>query len=561
MSAQTMFTRDALGRFLCSTWDEATGNGGPAFDVVVLGAGMYGAYLAAKLRDVQPGKRILVLDAGSFLLPEHVQDISSAPLVIPGPMNPDNDNGAARDEVWGMPWRGNVEFPGLAYCVGGRSLYWGGWCPKQDGESLAHWPRAARDALTTYYDAVEKETGVDPTADFLSGSLQNGLEQTLKNVTPGLAGLAAGEVKAAPLAVQGESPASGLFGFDKYSSVPILMAAVQTDRRQAGGVDAYRKLFVVPQAHVVDLVHAGGAVTALDVSVAGRRHRLAVGPRCKVVLAMGAIESTRVALNSFRSPMMGRNLMAHVRSNFLIRVKRSLIPGALDRLEQTAAALATGVAPHGRFHLQVTASTSAGGSDAVLFRTVPDLDQVEALRSAVDQDWVGLTIRAVGEMHGDRNERLGDPNASWIDVRADRPDEYGVPRAYVNLAVRDEDLETWRFMDAAVAALAGRLGTQRGDVQYQYKIHPEDRETAWTDEPWPLDRPYPEWHDGLGTTHHEAGTLWMGDDPATSVTDPSGKFHHIDNAYACDQSVFPVVGSANPALTGLALARRLAGLL
>jgi len=25
----TTFTTDALGRFLCSTWDEATGNAGP----------------------------------------------------------------------------------------------------------------------------------------------------------------------------------------------------------------------------------------------------------------------------------------------------------------------------------------------------------------------------------------------------------------------------------------------------------------------------------------------------------------------------------------------------
>jgi choline dehydrogenase-like flavoprotein len=31
----------------------------------------------------------------------------------------------------------------------------------------------------------------------------------------------------------------------------------------------------------------------------------------------------------------------------------------------------------------------------------------------------------------------------------------------------------------------------------------------------------------IGTTHHEAGTLWMGD-PGQSVTDSFGKFHHLD---------------------------------
>ena len=61
----------------------------------------------------------------------------------------------------------------------------------------------------------------------------------------------------------------------------------------------------------------------------------------------------------------------------------------------------------------------------------------------------------------------------------------------------------------------------------------------------------------MGTTHHESGTLWMGEDATTSVTDTIGRFHHVENAYACDQSVFPSVGSANPVLTGLVLAQRL----
>ena len=50
----------------------------------------------------------------------------------------------------------------------------------------------------------------------------------------------------------------------------------------------------------------------------------------------------------------------------------------------------------------------------------------------------------------------------------------------------------------------------------------------------------------------------MGDDPTNSVTDEVGRFHNISNAYACDQSIFPTVGSVNPVLTGLTLARQLA---
>src|SRR5437879_6988737 len=34
--------------------------------------------------------------------------------------------------------------------------------------------------------------------------------------------------------------------------------------------------------------------------------------------------------------------------------------------------------------------------------------------------------------------------------------------------------------------------------------------------------------DPLGSTHHEAGTLRMGDDPATSVTDADCRFHRSE---------------------------------
>ena len=33
---ETAFTNDALGRYVCSTWNEAVQNGGVAFDVIVI---------------------------------------------------------------------------------------------------------------------------------------------------------------------------------------------------------------------------------------------------------------------------------------------------------------------------------------------------------------------------------------------------------------------------------------------------------------------------------------------------------------------------------------------
>ena len=64
--------------------------------------------------------------------------------------------------------------------------------------------------------------------------------------------------------------------------------------------------------------------------------------------------------------------------------------------------------------------------------------------------------------------------------------------------------------------------------------------------------------DGVGTTYHESGTLWLGEDPDSSVTDVHGRFHHVSNAFCVDQSIFPTVGSANPVPTGLALSNMVA---
>jgi hypothetical protein len=63
--------------------------------------------------------------------------------------------------------------------------------------------------------------------------------------------------------------------------------------------------------------------------------------------------------------------------------------------------------------------------------------------------------------------------------------------------------------------------------------------------------------DGLGTTHHEAGTLRMGEDPNKSVTDHNCRFHNVSNAYVSGPALFPTIGSPNPMLTGIALVRRL----
>jgi hypothetical protein len=107
---ETAFSIDVPARYVCSTWDEAINNGGVQFDVVVIGAGMFGAYCAEKIYR-NSNLRVLVLEAGSFLVSEHVQNLARIGLNVAGairvPGNADDpgtrERGAARLHSPGWP--------------------------------------------------------------------------------------------------------------------------------------------------------------------------------------------------------------------------------------------------------------------------------------------------------------------------------------------------------------------------------------------------------------------------------------------------------------------------
>jgi choline dehydrogenase-like flavoprotein len=60
---------------------------------------------------------------------------------------------------------------------------------------------------------------------------------------------------------------------------------------------------------------------------------------------------------------------------------------------------------------------------------------------------------------------------------------------------------------------------------------------------------------------HLVGGCRMGFTAEESVIDASNRVWNVDNLFVCDGSVFPTQGAANPALTIMAVADRLAGLL
>jgi choline dehydrogenase-like flavoprotein len=566
---QTAFGYDVLGRYICNNWQEvlaAQGPGGYPFDVVVIGAGMYGAYCAEKLyRSGSPSAlRILVLDAGAFLLPSHIQNLPQqlgGKVGGPNYLRTRDDASGAQNVIWGMPWISNEPFPGLAYCIGGRSLFWGGWSPPLTDADLANWPND----LVTYlksaggYSSTASEIGTATTTDFITQSdLFNALKTGITAAIP-LDGIT--EVGEAPLAVQGAAPRSGLFAFDKFSSAPFLMDAIRNDVVvNTGYGDLSRRIFLVPRTQVHRLNVTGNTIASIDLSVAGVRQLLPVASGTAVIIANGTVEATRLALESlgvgsqqFGSPRVG-NLMAHLRSNITVRIKRAAfgLPTPPPEVE-TAALIVRGSALGRRFHHQITAAATAGPNpESNMWSMIPDIDLIDNLLGKQDPNWVAITFRGIGEMEDQRVVGNIDPGRSWIDL-SQETDQWGMRRAYVQLIATQNDRTLWAAMDKSAFDLAKALAKSPASIEYW---------NAQTGQ-WQAAQPQPDangrgfWQDFLGTTHHEAGTLFMGTAGA-SITDTNGRFHGKANVYAVGPCVFPTLGSANPSATALSLARRTA---
>jgi len=121
---------------------------------------------------------------------------------------------------------------------------------------------------------------------------------------------------------------------------------------------------------------------------------------------------------------------------------------------------------------------------------------------------------------GHERDRLGCPRVSlaWSLTAIDK---HTMHRAH---EILDEELRR---------AAVGRLHSAQG------------RES----DPWPS---------GLRGARHHMGTTRMHPDPRRGVVDADGRVHGVVNLYVAGSSVFPTSGSANPTLTIVALAIRLA---
>lgn len=130
------------------------------------------------------------------------------------------------------------------------------------------------------------------------------------------------------------------------------------------------------------------------------------------------------------------------------------------------------------------------------------------------------------------------PNPHSRVTLLDETDALGVPRIHVDWRYTPEDVDALKRTFALFAEDVQRCGIGR------FSYDPDSVETEMT-------------RYGAYGGHH-IGTARMGTDPRDSVVDCDCRVHGVSNLYIASSAVFPTSSHANPTLTIVALALRLA---
>lgn len=586
-------TNGILGDYFCSTVEQIKGDNAKSFDVVVIGSGMYGSYIASKLYywgHRKPGSefekklKILILEAGPFIVHEHYENLPPKTNIfdryreLPYMKSPyicHVHRAGASEKYFGEITKHN-------YCVGGKSLTWGKWAPRLTEEALESWPQEVRKFFKNEeagYKRVEEETGVSDYTDLIYGTLFESLKKKLNSVSS-----AHLKIVDPPVAVASNSTVSGLYSPDAFSSLGWLLENINfASEEHHKGKTSGKSIHLVPNTLAYELKVQEGRVYGIEVvdTRFNKKHFLNISSNCDVILAATAVESTRLALNSLtlkthleeerEKELIGRNLMGHLFSAVKVRIQRSALK--LQNTEKLQSALFH--IQHASkdlrdYHFQLFCSSNSSterkfdeGLFDILYKMVYEHEQLVDTLELQKSDWIYILALSCSEIQGKPDVPLHIGGSNWMDLSKDQFDRFGevsYAKPYLKWESSKEDEEFW---DKVLSTLFELLSTlaPHGDIEYfiPKTSNPDEKEGYWTktkpgEEQFNLFKP----SEAFWNSRHEAGTLWMGENANTSVTDLDGKFHHIQNVYCADQAIFPTVGSANPVLTCLALDRKIA---
>jgi len=130
------------------------------------------------------------------------------------------------------------------------------------------------------------------------------------------------------------------------------------------------------------------------------------------------------------------------------------------------------------------------------------------------------------------------PNPLSRVTLSEQLDPFGMPRIHVDWRYTAIDVDT---VKRSLALLAADL-SQSGVGRFEYDPDSVEEEVT---------------RYGAYGGHH-IGTVRMGNSPRDSVVDINGRVHGVHNLYVAGSAIFPTSSQANPTLTVIAMALRLA---
>ena len=478
-------------------------------DVCIVGAGPAGLVLATELASRCD---VIILESGGDRAEPEAQALNDGDLIgdeYAGLRATRHRQVGGTSHLWNTPVGGA---PGAKYAPLDALDF-----ERTDGGATGDWPFGLTE-LREYYARAQRVCGLGPFA-----------------------------YDAAPWVQPGHEP---------WPQTGVLVSRVyQLGTRQAlldplrTAVDRATNVRLCTHATVVALHREDGGrrVGRVAIATAGRG-AWSVRAR-RVVVAAGAVENARLLLlmddasgcAGDASGWLGRGFMEHPRDSAIVLRPRSgdlyaassfydvhrAADGTciLGRLALAEEALRSGELPNASATLLARPRSALGRmrtlSPAIIRRLLPGGGHGWSARAHTARLFDGFTVLLNIEQlpHPDNRVTLGR-----------RRDAFGVPLPALEWRWRPDDQ---RRLDRLRALVAADLRA-RGAVTIETARRPDPN------------------------AHHHAGTTRMHDDPALGVVDRHARVHGTDNLYVAGASVFPTAGFANPVLTIVALALRLA---
>ncbi len=525
-------------------------------DVCIIGAGASGAVAAKVL--TERGLRVVALERGPWRTRESFGGDELANVnrynLWPDPLlNPRTYRQSEAEEP-----REELFCP-VPQMVGGGTVHWQGWLPRftendfrlrtiagdLPGATLVDWPITYAD-LEPYYSNVEWAFGVSGQAG------ANAFESPRSRSYP---------CPPMPTTRYAQKFHQGCAALG-YNSFPTPMAALS--RPYNGRPATVLSAFAQQHGDPTGTVSSALSVFVPDALATGRYdlrpdcyvREIAVDARGRargavyqdaagdsieqeadvVILACGAIESARLLLlsRSGRFPnglangsdLVGRNLTLH---------EYSAAVGVFDDPIYAWAGGGYVAASSYQFYEHDDSRGFVGGGHIAsagvgiplpINWSLPDRPLWGAAAKQMDRDFYNHSF-AIGLVLHDMPQ-----HANRVELDARVTDVWGLPVARITLRPHPNDLAQGRWVVDRNAEILEASGAKK-----VYRVYP-DRIT--------------------GNCSHQHGTTRMGDNPDASVLNKWCQAHEVDNLFVVDGGPFPTATGANPTLSIMANAWRVA---